>query len=284
MTDEISRRKMLGAAAAQLAIPITARSYSRILGANDRIQIGQIGSGHRSTGTGTCSGSRPKTIPNFDYRSVCDLWTVNRERGADHAKRCSAPVRKHTSIPKSCWRTSELDAVMIGTGDHQHARILAEVVRAGKDCYCEKPMANTLEDAKLARDTVQKQQADRADGFAVAERSLPAAGARNGAIRKDRQSCFHRPVLELQRSALAYSERSQRRRHPRAGYRLEPLAPGPCPAALQSPPVFRIPYLQRFFRRHYGPVVQPRLRPGAFLSGYFHPGRYCCQRRHFRLA
>jgi len=44
---------------------------------------------------------------------------------------------------------------MIGTGDHQHARILAEVVKAGKDCYCEKPMANTLEDAKLARDTVR---------------------------------------------------------------------------------------------------------------------------------
>src|ERR671937_1402157 len=43
---------------------------------------------------------------------------------------------------------------MIATGDHQHARILAEVVRAGKDCYCEKPMANTLADAKLARDTV----------------------------------------------------------------------------------------------------------------------------------
>jgi predicted dehydrogenase len=43
---------------------------------------------------------------------------------------------------------------MIATGDHQHARILAEVVRAGKDCYCEKPMANTLQDAKLARDTV----------------------------------------------------------------------------------------------------------------------------------
>ncbi len=49
----------------------------------------------------------------------------------------------------------DLDAVMIGTGDHQHARLLAEVVRAGKDCYCEKPMANTLEDAKLARDAVK---------------------------------------------------------------------------------------------------------------------------------
>ena len=55
----------------------------------------------------------------------------------------------------------DLDAVMIATGDHQHARILAEVVRAGKDCYCEKPMANTLDDAKLARDTVVK--SDRVD-------------------------------------------------------------------------------------------------------------------------
>ena len=50
----------------------------------------------------------------------------------------------------------QLDAVMIATGDFQHARILAEVVRAGKDCYCEKPMANTLDDANLARDTVTK--------------------------------------------------------------------------------------------------------------------------------
>ena len=36
----------------------------------------------------------------------------------------------------------------------QHAKILAAVVNAGKDCYCEKPMAETLEDAKLARAAV----------------------------------------------------------------------------------------------------------------------------------
>jgi len=49
---------------------------------------------------------------------------------------------------------AELDAVMIGTGDFQHAKLLAEVVKAGKDCYCEKPMAESVDEAKLARDAV----------------------------------------------------------------------------------------------------------------------------------
>ena len=48
----------------------------------------------------------------------------------------------------------DLDAVMIATGDFQHAKILAEVVNAGKDCYCEKPMAESIEDAKMAREAV----------------------------------------------------------------------------------------------------------------------------------
>jgi hypothetical protein len=46
-----------------------------------------------------------ETDSRFDLRSICDLWSTNRD----------------------------------ATGDHQHARILAEVVRAGKDCYCEEP-------------------------------------------------------------------------------------------------------------------------------------------------
>ncbi len=93
--------------------------------------------------------------PNFDLRSVCDLWSVNRERAADDAQRLFGNRPKTFKYSEEMLADPELDAVMIGTGDHQHARILAEVVRAGKDCYCEKPMANTLEDAKLARDTVR---------------------------------------------------------------------------------------------------------------------------------
>ena len=150
---ELSRRKLLGTAAA--ALPMTARSYARIRGANDRIQIGQIGCGQRAFGHRRMLQLSARTDPNFDLRSVCDLWTVNREKAAEDARELFGARPKTYKYSEEILADPELDAVMIATGDHQHARILAEVVRAGKDCYCEKPMANTLEDAKLARDTVK---------------------------------------------------------------------------------------------------------------------------------
>ena len=149
----ISRRKLIGALAAS-AMP--AASYTRILGANDRIQIGELGVGHRASGHRAMLKLTSKTDPKFDVRSVCDLWSVNRERAAADVQKTFGGSRPKTyKYSEEMLADKELDAVMIATGDHQHARLLAEVVKAGKDCYCEKPMANTLEDAKLARDTVK---------------------------------------------------------------------------------------------------------------------------------
>jgi len=151
----VSRRNFLAGSLVSAALPFTARSYSRIIGANDRIQIGEIGCGHRARGHRRMLKLSSATDPKFDLRSVCDLWTVNRERAAADTQKLFGTRPKTFKYSEELLADHELDAVMIGTGDHQHARILAEVVRAGKDCYCEKPMANTLDDAKLARDTVR---------------------------------------------------------------------------------------------------------------------------------
>ena len=153
MDTSISRRKLIGAFAAS-AMP--AASYTRILGANDRIQIGELGVGHRASGHRAMLKLTSQTDPKFDVRSVCDLWSVNRERAAANVQKIFGGARPKTyKYSEEMLADKELDAVMIATGDHQHARLLAEVVKAGKDCYCEKPMANTVEDAKLARDTVK---------------------------------------------------------------------------------------------------------------------------------
>jgi predicted dehydrogenase len=156
MAEKLSRRTFFEAAAASGVLPLTARAYSRIRGANDRIQIGQIGCGHRGRDHRQMLKLSAQTDPNFDLRGVCDLWSVNRERAAVDAQRLFGTRPKAYKYSEELLADPQLDAVMIATGDFQHARILAEVVRAGKDCYCEKPMANTLEDAKLARDTVVK--------------------------------------------------------------------------------------------------------------------------------
>jgi predicted dehydrogenase len=151
MADSITRRNLMGRA----VLPLTAASYNRIAGANDRIQIGQIGCGHRAEGHRHMLKLTQQTDPNFDLRSVCDIWSVNASKAADHAQKLFGTRPKVYKYSEEMLADAELDAVMIGTGDHQHARLLAEVVKARKDCYCEKPMANTLEDAKLARDAVK---------------------------------------------------------------------------------------------------------------------------------
>ena len=155
MSDSVSRRNFLGAAAGSAVLPFTASSYNRIVGANDRIQVGEIGCGHRASGHRHMLKLSMETDPNFDLRSVCDIWTENREKAADNALQLFGKRPKTYKYSEEMLADPELDAVMIATGDHQHARMLVEVVKAGKDCYCEKPMANTLEDAKLARDTVK---------------------------------------------------------------------------------------------------------------------------------
>src|SRR4051795_5814252 len=86
MSSELTRRLFVSGAVTA-ALPFAARSYSRIVGANDRIQIGEIGCGHRARGHREMLKKSATTDPKFDVRSVCDLWTTNRERGAADVQR-----------------------------------------------------------------------------------------------------------------------------------------------------------------------------------------------------
>lgn len=152
----ITRRKFIGASTstiAGLSIGLSAKSYARILGANDRINIGFLGCGSRNRGhMRMVKGSY--NDKNLQVVAVCDIWKLNREKAkASCEKTFDTPV-KQFKYSEEMLSQKDVDAVMIATGDHQHAKILAEVVNAGKDCYCEKPMAQDIEEAKLARDTV----------------------------------------------------------------------------------------------------------------------------------
>jgi predicted dehydrogenase len=156
----ISRRSFIGTttiglAGAAITLPTisSAASYKRILGANDRINIGFLGCGARGTGHLNMVKMSLEE-KNLGVVAVCDIWSGNREKAAANCKKLFSTDVQMFKYSEDMLKIKDLDAVMIATGDFQHAKLLAEVVQAGKDCYCEKPMADDLAEAKLARDVV----------------------------------------------------------------------------------------------------------------------------------
>ncbi len=150
--SEFLKRAALGTAG--ITIGLSAKSYSRVIGANDRIQIGQIGTGHRAGGHRQMIKLSKDGGKNIELRSICDLWSVNRENSADDARQLFGQRPRTYQYSEELLADPDIDAVMIATGDHQHVMPMLKAIKAGMDCYVEKPLANRLEDAKLARDAV----------------------------------------------------------------------------------------------------------------------------------
>lgn len=151
-TDRRTFIKQAGVAA--LGLGMDARSYARVLGANDRIRLGQLGCGSRSHGHVHMVQMASKYMP-VETVAVCDIWSQARERRA-------AQVQKAFNLNPQSYKYSEdmlarkdIDGVMIATGDFQHAKLCIQVVQAGKDCYVEKPFANVLSEAIAARNAVK---------------------------------------------------------------------------------------------------------------------------------
>jgi predicted dehydrogenase len=155
--SKMDRRAFLHKTAAAVAgagiLSSTAFSYSRIKGANDRILLGQIGIGDRGSELAWIA-SQLKSKHNVEMSAVCDLWKVNRERAAARAEGVYGRAPRAYQYLDDLLAQKDVDAVLIATPDFQHAPILRMVAEAGKDAYCEKPMANDLAEAKAARDAV----------------------------------------------------------------------------------------------------------------------------------
>ncbi|TZF84943.1 Gfo/Idh/MocA family oxidoreductase [Pedobacter sp. BS3] len=125
---------------------LSAKSYARILGANDRVQVGVVGFSDRfKTSLFPAFLASNKEL-NFDIVAVSDIWKYRRELGQAYLKEKMAHEVKACVNNDELYRLKDLDAVIISTADFQHALHAIEAVRAGCDAYVEKPFAETMED------------------------------------------------------------------------------------------------------------------------------------------
>ena len=121
--DDIGRRAFLSQSARIAGGAMTALSYSRILGANDRIALGHVGIGNRGRELVEIAG-RLHAAHNVEMTAVCDLWTVNRERAvSENAKLYGRAPRAYARV-EELLAAKDVDAVLISTPEHSHSPIL----------------------------------------------------------------------------------------------------------------------------------------------------------------
>jgi predicted dehydrogenase len=138
---ESNRRQFLKATAA-----VTALSQSRVLGANNRIRLGAIGTGHRCRYLLQVVNK----VGDADIQAVCDVYRPN----ADEAKEKSAPHAATYADYRRVLDRKDLDAVVIGAPDHWHVHMLHDALAAGKDVYVEKPLTHNIAEGERVMRTM----------------------------------------------------------------------------------------------------------------------------------
>ncbi len=146
--NQISRRKFIKkSAGAGLAaglgsmIPFSASSYSRIWGANERVNMGVIGCG----GMGNAHINallNMKTTDNISINSVCDVYDNRLNAAGEKTK------AKKIKDYKAILDDDEADSVLIATPEHWHHQMVMDAIDAGKHVYVEKPMTHYIWQAK----------------------------------------------------------------------------------------------------------------------------------------
>ncbi len=128
----VDRRAFLRGVTAASAV-----SYSRILGANERLQLGVIGCGARGNqdlGTFLKTGA-------VDVTALCDIYAVQIDKTRE-----KAPHARSFTDHRKLLEMKDVDVALIAVPDHWHAAIAIDALNAGKDIYIEKPLTRTIQE------------------------------------------------------------------------------------------------------------------------------------------
>ena len=142
-TNDLSRRDFLrnSAAASAGAALLGGLAPARVLGANDRVRVGILGTGERAQYLMTLFNK----VPNTEIVAVCDVYEPHRDAALKIAAFGAPDAKVHTDYREVLDR-KDVDAVVVGAPDHWHKPMLIAAVRAGKDVYCEKPVIHSIEE------------------------------------------------------------------------------------------------------------------------------------------
>ncbi len=141
----------LAGATSALAGKTSSKMSGRVIGANDRINVGVIGCGGRGRyDADAFSAFGKKHNDACQIVAACDVYEKRKKMVADKFK-----VKGYLDY-RELLNQSDVDAVVIATPDHWHGKMAMDAMDKGKDVYLEKPMVHTNEDARQLVATVKE--------------------------------------------------------------------------------------------------------------------------------
>ena len=136
----VNRRQFLAATSTALAFPYV----GRVLGANDKLNIGVVG----VTGRGA---SNLKGVSGENIVALCDVSASNLAG----AKKQFSNAKTYSDFRKMLEQ-KDLDAVVCSTPDHTHAIVGVSALKSGRHLYCEKPLAHTVSEVRAMTEAARK--------------------------------------------------------------------------------------------------------------------------------
>ncbi|MFC2087412.1 Gfo/Idh/MocA family protein [Bacteroidota bacterium] len=124
---------------------------------------------------------------NVAITGICDVFDLHAEKGLAIANTelhpgggpsKKLPVKRYLHY-QDMLESSDIDAVMIATPDHHHARITIDAVKAGKHVYCEKPLTRAENEPYEVYDAVKNSNVVFQLGASGSTKCCFSAGKRN---------------------------------------------------------------------------------------------------------
>src|SRR3954452_7951190 len=123
-----------------MASGMTALTASRVMGANEMLRVGVIGTGGRMK---TLLSSADKSAP-WQLVAACDVYSPNLDKVKQRPNNVATTHVEYREVLDN----KELDAVIIAAPDHWHVRMASDALAAGKDVYLEKPVTHSVEEGE----------------------------------------------------------------------------------------------------------------------------------------
>jgi len=134
------------------AIPVDLLAQKRRISASDKLTVGLIG----CKGMGFANLKDFLLQPDVECAALCDVDKGILEARTSDVLDLQDKKPEHYSDFRKLIERKDIDAVIVGTPDHWHCLPTVYACEAGKDVYVEKPLANSVTEARLMLKAARK--------------------------------------------------------------------------------------------------------------------------------